>query len=86
MRWSEGIYLFEINALGVGIFRPGAFFLAFDEKVDRLGGLLVLRRRICGQFFAERAPADASESESEDEKDADNEGKEGVQRAHSLDG
>ena len=86
MRWSEGRDLFEINALGVGIFRPGAFFLAFDEKVDGLGGLLVLRRRICGQFFSKRAPADASESESEDEEDADNEGKEGVQRAHSLDG
>lgn len=86
MRWSEGRDLFEINALGVGIFCPGAFFLAFDEKVDRLGGLLVLRWRICGQFFAKRAPADARESESEDEKDADDEGKEGVQRAHSLDG
>lgn len=86
MRWSEGRYLFEINALGVGIFRPGAFFLAFDEKVDGLGGLLILRGRICGQFFTERAPADARESESKDEKDADNEGKEGVQCAHSLDG
>lgn len=77
--------LLEINALGCGILRPGAFFLALDQKVDGFRGLFSLGRRIRRQLFVERAPADARKAEAEHEDNAYEQNAEGVQRALSLD-
>lgn len=78
--------LFEVDALGVGVFRPGAFFLALDQKVDGLGGFFFCGRGIGRQFFVQSAPADARKSETEHKDDADEQGAEGIERAQALNG
>ena len=77
---------FELNALGVGVFRLHALFFALDEIVDGLGRLFLLGRRFGRQFFAERAVADACKFAPAHDDDADDQGAQAVQRAEPLDG
>ena len=76
----------EIDALGRGVFRPGAFFLALDEEIDRFRRFFFLGRRIGRKFFGKCPPADARKAEPEHEDHADDEDTEGVQCAESLNG
>ena len=78
--------LFELNALGVGVFRLHALFFALDEIVDGLGRFFLLGRRFGRQFFAERAVADACKFAPAHDDDADKKRAEGVQRPQPLNG
>ena len=77
---------FELNALGVGVFRLHALFFAFDEVVHRFGRFFFLGRRFGRQLFAKCAQPDFCEFAAADDDDADEERTKDIQGAEPLNG
>lgn len=77
---------FELNALGVGVFRLHALFFAFDEVVYGLGRLIFLGRRFGRKFFSDCSESDAREFAAAYYDDADQECEKGIKGAEPLNG
>ena len=76
----------ELNALGFGVFRLGAFFLFFHNKIDGLDLFFRGFRFFGRHFFPERTPTENGEFDAVNDKEAERKQKQYVQYAETLNG